>query len=169
MSPQTLAKQEQLSSDITVLLQRIKEIHEEELLHRYDLRNNLTDRRRYEEERARLLKTKRERKARFEDLIANSEEDVGMRLSSPVLRNEPENTAFAKEINELSEALTEVGEKLVENENGLKQIKNRIVEVMQDLEDTNTKRLSLRIQLSQLMKERSLLLFNTHLKWCVLR
>ena len=92
-----------------------------------------------------------------------------MRLSSPVLRNEPENTAFAKEINELSEALTEVGEKLVENENGLKQIKNRIVEVMQDLEDTNTKRLSLRIQLSQLMKERSLLLFNSHLKWCVLR
>ena len=72
MSPQTLAKQEQLSSDITVLLQRIKEIHEEELLHRYDLRNNLTDRRRYEEERARLLKAKRERKARFEDLIANS-------------------------------------------------------------------------------------------------
>ena len=164
MSPQTLAKQEQLSSDITILLRRIKEIHEEEMLHRYDLRNNFTDWRRYEEEREKLMKVKCERTARYEDLIANAVGDVGMRLSSAMLRNEPENTAFAKEINELSEALTEVGEKLVENESGLKQIKDRIVEVMQDLEDTNTKRLSLRIQLSQLMKERSLLLFNTSLK-----
>ena len=36
-----------------------------------------------------------------------------------------------------------------------------------DLEDVNTKRLSLRIQLAQLMKERSLLLCNMSIEWCV--
>ena len=35
-----------------------------------------------------------------------------------------------------------------------------------DLEDVNTKRLSLRIQLAQLMKERSLLLCNMSIEWC---
>ena len=105
----------QLTSDIDVLLERIKVIHEDEMLHRYDLRNNCIDKLRYEEEQNRLLQQR---------------------------------AALAKKY-------------------GVEELGARIQEVLQELEDINTRRLSLRIQLSQLIKERSLLLRRCSLEWCV--
>lgn len=50
MSEECKVKHEQLSSDIRVLLERIKNIHDEEVLLRNDLRNNLLDETRFTDE-----------------------------------------------------------------------------------------------------------------------
>ena len=55
MSEECKVKHEQLSSDISVLLERIKNIHDEEVLLRNDLRNNLLDETRFTDE-LRLVK-----------------------------------------------------------------------------------------------------------------
>ena len=60
-------------------------------------------------------------------------------------------------VSELKEAIRQLEVRI---EEGI-QSRYRIRDLWKDLEDINTKRLSLRIQLSQLIKERSLLLSNT--------
>ncbi len=75
------------------------------------------------------------------------------------------------ELREVSNRLAEIKQQMSELKEAIRQLEVRIEEGIQsryrirdlwkDLEDINTKRLSLRIQLSQLIKERSLLLSNT--------
>lgn len=50
MSEECKTKHAQLTSDISVLLERIKSIHDEEVLLRNDLRNNLLDETRFTDE-----------------------------------------------------------------------------------------------------------------------
>ena len=69
----------QLTSDIDVLLERIKVIHEDEMLHRYDLRNNCIDKLRYEEEQNRLL----QQRAALAKKYGVPMEDAGQMLYSP--------------------------------------------------------------------------------------
>ena len=70
MSEECKVKHEQLSSDISVLLERIKNIHDEEVLLRNDLRNNLLDETRFTDELGDLnqKKAKAERKNKPQDL-----------------------------------------------------------------------------------------------------
>ena len=65
------------------------------------------------------------------------------------------------ELREVSNRLAEIKQQMSELKEAIRQLEVRIEEGIQNLEDINTKRLSLRIQLSQLIKERSLLLSNT--------
>ena len=62
MSEECKLKHQQLSSDISVLLERIKNIHDEEVLLRNDLRNNLLDETRFTDE----LSDLNEKKAKAE-------------------------------------------------------------------------------------------------------
>lgn len=153
----------QLTSDIDVLLERIKVIHEDEVLHRYDLRNNCIDRLRYEEEQNRLL----QQRAALAKKYGVPMEDAGQMLYSPSVCENPENAEFVREMEDLSETLRALNKRLEDNRTGLEELGARIQEVLQELEDINTRRLSLRIQLSQLIKERSLLLRRCSLEWCV--
>lgn len=153
----------QLTSDIDVLLERIKVIHEDEMLHRYDLRNNCIDKLRYEEEQNRLL----QQRAALAKKYGVPMEDAGQMLYSPSVCENPENAEFVREMEDLSETLRALNKRLEDNRTGLEELGARIQEVLQELEDINTRRLSLRIQLSQLIKERSLLLRRCSLEWCV--
>ncbi|KAM7455430.1 hypothetical protein BLSTO_03815 [Blastocystis sp. subtype 1] len=151
----------QLTSDIDVLLERIKAIHEDEMLHRYDLRNNCIDKLRYEEEQNRLL----QQRAALAKKYGVPMEDAGQMLYSPSVCENPENAEFVREMEDLSETLRALNKQLEDNRTGLEELGVRIQEVLQELEDINTRRLSLRIQLSQLIKERSLLLRRCSLEW----
>ena len=77
--------------------------------------------------------------------------------TSPV----PEQTERGKELRSISTQLTQIQNQLQDIQDSLAVIRRLIDEGVQNLEDINTKRLSLRIQLSQLIKEKSLLLINT--------
>ncbi|KAK8825432.1 hypothetical protein WA538_003128 [Blastocystis sp. DL] len=144
MSETENKRREELSVDIEVILARIRKIHEEELFLRNDMRNNLLDRARFAAELG-AMKEQRERgqeKAGIEGIWGSPRK--GERVETAVRR---------RGVSELEEAI--------------RQLDMRVQEGIQNLEDVNTKRLSLRIQLAQLMKERSLLLCNMSIEWCV--
>ena len=64
------ALKDQLTSDINVLLKRIKDIHEEESLMRNDLRNNMTDLKRYEAEVKELRLQRQDFRDEYELLLS---------------------------------------------------------------------------------------------------
>ena len=182
MSASMLAKREQLTSDISVLLTRIREIHNEEVLNRNDLRNNILDRNRYSEKLSCLQEEQKTWIAKYECLIMHPKKEsvsspykgfssgrhysFETDTSLPVLMYDD-----TSELREVSNRLAEIKQQMSELKEAIRQLEVRIEEGIQsryrirdlwkDLEDINTKRLSLRIQLSQLIKERSLLLSNT--------
>lgn len=144
----------QLTSDIDVLLERIRAIHDEEVLHKYDLRNNCIDKLRYEDIQKHLLQQRAALAKQFNVPVENA----GPAPYSPLTCESPETVQFLQEVEDLSDALRLVNQQLEENCTVIEELRARIQEVLQELEDINTRRLSLRIQLSQLIKERSLLL-----------
>lgn len=156
MSEECKVKHEQLSSDISVLLERIKNIHDEEVLLRNDLRNNLLDETRFTGELGDLNQKKAKAERAYVRLVK--------------LGQQANLQEYVNQISVLEECIQQV-------ETDLASLKKRISERIEsgderrewevDLEDNNTQRLSLRIQLSQLMKERSLLLFQVFLEWIV--
>lgn len=70
MSLDAINKRDQLTSDINVLLKRIKDIHEEESLMRNDLRNNMTDLKRYEAEVKELRLQRQDFRDEYELLLS---------------------------------------------------------------------------------------------------
>ena len=70
MSLDAINKRDQLTSDINVLLKRIKDIHEEESLMRNDLRNNITDLKRYEAEVKELRLQRQDFRDEYELLLS---------------------------------------------------------------------------------------------------
>lgn len=70
MSLDAINKRDQLTSDINVLLKRIKDIHEEESLMRNDLRNNITDLKRYEAEVKELRLQRQDFRNEYELLLS---------------------------------------------------------------------------------------------------
>ena len=70
MSLDAINKRGQLTSDINVLLKRIKDIHEEESLMRNDLRNNMTDLKRYEAEVKELRLQRQDFRDEYELLLS---------------------------------------------------------------------------------------------------
>lgn len=70
MSLDAINKRDQLTSDINVLLKRIKDIHEEESLMRNDLRNNMTDLKRYEAEVKELRLQRQDFRNEYELLLS---------------------------------------------------------------------------------------------------
>ena len=70
MSLDAINKRDQLTSDINVLLKRIKDIHEEESLMRNDLRNNMTDLKRYEGEVKELRLQRQDFRDEYELLLS---------------------------------------------------------------------------------------------------
>ena len=138
MSEECRKKHEQLSSDISVLLKRIKHIHDEESLLRNDLRNNILDERRFMNELETMYSKKGYFEKKYMELLGTGEEGPLRKVMS---------------------AITSVKTSIRQSESDLHSLELRISEGIENLEDNNTQRLSLRIQLAQLMKERSLLLF----------
>ena len=70
MSLDAINKRDQITSDINVLLKRIKDIHEEESLMRNDLRNNMTDLKRYEAEVKELRLQRQDFRDEYELLLS---------------------------------------------------------------------------------------------------
>ena len=70
MSLDAINKRDQLTSYINVLLKRIKDIHEEESLMRNDLRNNMTDLKRYEAEVKELRLQRQDFRNEYELLLS---------------------------------------------------------------------------------------------------
>ena len=70
-----ITRQEQLTADIAVILDRIKEIHSKELLLRNDLRNNVLDRSRFANE-LELVKETRRRMLQKEETLDESNQSV---------------------------------------------------------------------------------------------
>ena len=71
MSEECTNRQLQLTQDIEVILKRIKRIHEEDLLYRNDLQNNLVDEERYTNECVELRNTIKLLSNQYEHLLDN--------------------------------------------------------------------------------------------------
>ena len=72
MSKECTDKQQQLEQDIEVILKRIRRIHEEDLLYRNDLQNNLIDEERYTNECTELRSKIKLLSDQYEHLLENN-------------------------------------------------------------------------------------------------
>lgn len=141
MSSSMLAKREQLTSDISVLLARIKEIHNEEVLNRNDLRNNVLDKQRFsgklgvlQEEQKRLLN-------QYEScLLIAKKDDMGSPRSSQSLGpHSPVHTISSllkspndgTRLQEVSNKLTTVNKEILELEEAIHQLEVRVEDGIQ--------------------------------------
>ena len=141
MSSSMLAKREQLTSDISVLLARIKEIHNEEVLNRNDLRNNVLDKQRFsgklgvlQEEQKRLLN-------QYEScLLIAKKDDMGSPRSSQSLGPHSHVHTISSllkspndgtRLQEVSNKLTTVNKEILELEEAIHQLEVRVEDGIQ--------------------------------------
>ena len=143
MSASMLAKREQLTSDISVLLTRIKEIHNEEVFNRNDLRNNIMDKNRYSEKLADLQKEQRKWIAQYEyELMHPKKESLSSSYNSvsPCLHNDGDTdasllTSMSDEASEfdVSNQLTEIKRQISELKEAIRQLEVRIDDGIQSM------------------------------------
>ena len=72
MSKECTDRQHQLEQDIEVILKRIRRIHEEDLLYRNDLQNNLIDEERYTSECTELRSKIKLLSGQYEHILENN-------------------------------------------------------------------------------------------------
>ena len=139
-----LARREQLTSDISVLLTRIKEIHNEEVLNRNDLRNNILDKNRYSEKLTSLQEEQRKWIAQYECLIMHPKKESvsspykGLSsgrhysfetdTSLPTLMSDD-----ASELRDVSNRLAEIKRQMSELKEAIRQLEVRIEEGIQSM------------------------------------
>lgn len=125
MSSSCIAKRNQLTADIEILLNRIKEIHDEETFLRNDLRNNLTDQKRYRQEYDVLSQQKEKLSEEIDSLVNIQQPSLIMKdgYSSDKMKD-----MSSEEMKKLSSQLTAVKDKLKEVEDGLSIINQFITE-----------------------------------------
>lgn len=114
----TIARHEQLSSDIEILLGRIKGIHDEEVLHRNDLRNNITDQKRFTKELQRLQCRRHTLTTQYEYLLGAVEEKkeygaISEGYPAAVPPQEPQRSATPSESGTEEERLRRTSNELV--------------------------------------------------------
>lgn len=125
MSSSCISKRNQLTADIEILLNRIKGIHDEETFLRNDLRNNLTDQKRYTKEYDALSMQKERLSDQIDSLINTQQTGLIMKdgQSSDKMKDRS-----SEEMEKLSSQLTAVTDKLKEVEDGLSIINQFITE-----------------------------------------
>lgn len=125
MSSSCIAKRNQLTADIEILLNRIKEIHDEETFLRNDLRNNLTDQKRYRQEYDVLSQQKEKLSEQIDSLVNTQQPSLIMKdgYSSDNMKD-----VSSEEMKKLSSQLIAVKDKLKEVEDGLSIINQFITE-----------------------------------------
>ncbi|KAK8802265.1 hypothetical protein WA588_005237, partial [Blastocystis sp. NMH] len=146
----------QLSRDISSILHRIRELQRAMAKQTEEICRFLEDKRQFTEKLVYYQEQKGALTARYDDLF----ESFNLTLDSErVLEIESEETATdAFRLRSVSRQLTALSLQVKECDMTLQQIERNIAEGLQNLDDMNTQRMSLRIQLSRLIKRRSMIL-----------